>query len=845
MPIDTLPASALRARVDPQALGFADTDELQELPLPWIGQERAEQAARFGLRIEEPDYHLFVLGETGCGRTTLLQRLVREVAATRPVPPDLVYLNDFEAPERPRALRMPPGQGRELRQLMAELAKTLQTQIPRRLLAPDHTVAADRVRAAAQAEEQRDLAELRAFAESRRFSLAHEPSTEQPPEPAREGPGREPGRMVFTRRAADGQPLTAEKAAALAPEERAAIDADEEALRAEVGRFTERSRAREQSANETLGSLRRQAVKPLLEHGLQTIRGALRKRIKDTVKLGRWLEQVQQHVLDNLELFVAGEAADEGARVDALLALLARLRVNVAVDHHDQTVAPVVVDDNPVYRSLFGSVEYEAESDVLVTDFSRIRAGSLLRAHGGFLLLHLSDLLADLAVWEKLRRFLRSGRLQIEEPGTMFAPISAVSLQPEPVDVDVKIVLIASVADYYLVQEGDPEVARHFRCKVDFAGSFRATDESRRATAIFVAHACRRMGLPPFDAGAVARLIEETHREAEDQSRQSAVFARTEALVMEAAAIARGRGAARVEAFDVRAALEARARRHDYPEQRLQEAIADGERLIEAGGERIGVLNGLSVVDLGDHRFGLPVRVAASTHAGEDGLLNIEREVALSGPAHDKGVLVLHSHLATLFRHVAPLALSATVVVEQEYGGIEGDSASCAEFYALLSSLAGLPLRQGIAVTGAINQAGEMLPVGGVNEKIEGFFRTCMQQGLDGSQGVLIPARSRRRLMLGTELCEAVAAGRFHIYTADTAGEGMELLSGRAYGRLGPGGYAADTVLGMAQRTLQAFRRACQAAQPSAPAPSRPWRRPPAPLGAGRKGGRIRAQRPR
>lgn len=795
MSVQTLPATVLRLRVDPDALGFADTGELLDRPLPWIGQERAEQAARFGLQIDQRDYHLFVLGETGSGRTTLMHDMVRRVAATRPVPPDLVYLHDFEAPERPRALRLPAGQGRQLRQLMAELARTLQTQIPKRLLAPDFKVGADRVQGTAQAEEERGFAELTAFAEARQFGLV-----------------RDQGHMVFTRRDAAGEALTAAKALALTPAERAAIDADEEALRAEIGRFMERSRAREAAAHEALSALRRQAIKPLLEHELQLIRGALRKQIKDSVKLGRYLEQVQQQVLDQLDLFEAGESSDEELRVASLLELLSRLRVNVAVDHHDSTGAPVIADDNPVFRSLFGSIEYETENDVLVTDFSRIRAGSLLKAHGGFLLLHLQDLLADPAVWEKLRRFLRTGRLQVEEPGMVFAPISAVALQPEPVDVDLKIVLIASVEDYYLVQEGDPEVARRFRCKVDFAERFTATDASRQASAVFVAHACRRMGLPHFSAAAVAALIEASHREAQDQTRQSAIFARTEALVMESAALARARGAARTDAADVTAAIRAALRRHDHPEQRLLDAIADGERLIDVAGERIGQVNGLSVVDLGDHCFGQPVRVTASTHAGEEGLLNIEREVSLSGPIHDKGVLILNSHLSALFGHIAPLALNAAVVFEQEYGGIEGDSASCAEFYALLSALSGLPLRQGIAVTGAINQAGEMLPVGGVNEKIEGWFRTCERLGLDGRQGVLMPLRNRRHLMLDPAVVDAVAQGRFHIHTAEQAGDGLALLTGRPYGSLGPGGYADDTVLGQAQRTLQAYRRACQAA---------------------------------
>jgi len=442
----------------------------------------------------------------------------------------------------------------------------------------------------------------------------------------------------------------------------------------------------------------------------------------------------------------------------------------------------------------------------------------LLKAHGGFLMLHLRDLLADEQVAEKLRRFLRSGRLQIEEPGMVYAPVSAVSLQPEPVDVEVKIILVASVEEYYLVQEGDPEFARRFRCKVDFAESFKATADTRRATAIFVAHACRRLGLPHFSAPAVAALIEETHRDAEDQTRQSAIFARSEALVMESAGMARSRGAPLVDASDVRAAVEARIHRHDYPEQRLQESITGGERLLQVSGERIGQVNGLTIVDLGDYQFGFPVRVTASTHAGEEGLLNIEREVELSGPIHDKGVLILQSYLSALFAHIAPLALNAAVVFEQEYSGVEGDSASSAEFYALLSAIAGLPLRQGIAVTGALNQHGEMLPVGAINEKIEGYFRSCELLGLDGQQGVLIPQRNRRHLMLAPRLVEAVAAGRFHIYATEQAGEGMELLTQRGFGTLGAHGYPAQTVLGRAQARLQDYRRACESASAGRPA---------------------------
>ena len=803
MTIDRLSAADLRLSVDPATLGFADTSELLQQPLPWIGQERAEQAARFGLQMEQPNYNLFVLGEVGSGRTSLMSQMMVREAARRPVPPDLCYLHNFEAPERPRALRLPAGEGRLLRQWMAELAKTLQTEIPKRLLAADVKAECERIESAQKAEEDSAFAELSAFAEARNFGLL-----------------REQGRMVFTQRDDRGEPLTAGKAMALTREQRVGIDAAEGELRTEISRFLDQARAREIVMKEALTALRRQRVQPLLDHELQGIRNRLRKQIKDSVKLGLYLEQVEHDVLENLELFQPGDEQEE-MRVAGLLEVFSRLRVNVVVDNHGREGAPVIVEDNPLFRTLFGSIEYESENDVLVTDFSRIRAGSLLQAHGGFLMLHLRDLIADEQVAEKLRRFLRSGRLQIEEPGMVYAPISAVSLQPEPVHVEVKIVLIASVEDYYLVQEGDPEFASRFRCKVDFAESFTATADTRRATAIFVAHTCRRMGLPHFSAQAVAALIEEMHRQAEDQMRQSAIFARSEALVTESAGVARSRAAARVETSDVRAAVEARIHRHDYPEQRLQESIVDGDRLLQVSGERAGQVTGLTVVDLGDYQFGFPVRVTASTHAGEEGLLNIEREVELSGPIHDKGVLILQSYLSALFAHIAPLALNAAVVFEQEYSGVEGDSASCAEFYALLSALSGLPLRQGIAVTGALNQHGEMLPVGGINEKIEGYFRSCELLGLDGRQGVLIPQRNRRHLMLAPRLVEAVAAGRFHIHTAEHAGDGMELLTQQAFGTLGSRGYPANTVLGRAQKTLQDYRRACEKSSLRRPARKR------------------------
>lgn len=799
-----LPVQALRLRVDPAVLGFEETSELVHEPLPWIGQERAQTAARFGLALDQPRHHLFVLGEVGTGRATLLQQEMRAVAQSRPVPPDLCYLHHFENPQAPRALRLPAGQGRVLRQRMQELVRTLQADIPKRLSEPSFKAALSALEKNYSDREAQAYAELAAFARQRHFALR-----------------REGGQLIFTLIDEQGEPLSAEDLAALDEARRRAYDDGERELRAEILRFLEATAPLERALREGVQALRRQAVKPLLERELGAVRQALRKQFKDVRKLNQWLDGIAADVLDHLDLFEPGEAEDEAERREALERCLQRYRVNLVVDNADTQGAPVIVENNPLYRPLFGSIEYQTDNDVLVTDFSRIRAGSLLRAHGGFLMLHLRDLVADDLVWEKLRRFLRSGRLQIEEPGTMFSALATTSLEPEAVDVDVKIVLIGTHEQYYALQEGDPEFARHFRIKVDFADSFPASVETWRATGVFVAHTVARRGLPPFSAAAVARLIEDSHRQAEDRTRQSAVFARTETLIIEAAQHAAARGARRVERADVEQAVAARNRRHDGPDERLRAAIAEGDRVVPLHGWRIGQLNGLSVLDLGDYAFGLPMRVAARTVPGHEGLLNIEREVGFSGPIHDKAVLILHSYLSALLAPLAPLALSASILFEQEYAGVEGDSASCAEFFALLSALAGVPLRQSIAVTGAINPFGEVLPIGGVNEKIEGFYRVCAAAGLDGTHGVIIPARNRRHLVLADEVCDAVEQGRFHIWAIDHVAEGMTLLSGLPFGLDDPRAataplnaegrpaYASGSVLARAADTLRAYRRAC------------------------------------
>ena len=859
MPAFALAPHQLRLTVDPATLGFASTAQLQDLALPWIGQERAHAAAEFGLGLQQPDYHLFVLGEVGSGRASLLRQAMHTAAAQRPVPPDLCYLHNFDAPGRPQALRLPAGQGTQLRQGLADMARSLQADIPKTLASPTFKAEAERIEKEWQIQEAEAFAGLDALAQARQFRLS-----------------RDDGQLVFTLIGPKGQPLSPHEAHALTPERRAEIELAEQALRAEIARFLEATRPLERARDAALVALRREAVKPLVDNALTHIRqglnppeeanaensgsasnadrsdssgkptsrdgAAVTKNIDaketktTTTRLTHWLDQIERTVLDHIDLFEPNDAEPatdaEDERKDGLDDLLARCEVNLVVNNAGRSAAPVLIEDNPTVRTLFGSIEHGADADMVQADHLSLHAGSLLKAHGGFILLHLHDLAAEEGLWPRLRRFLRCGRLQIEEGNAAQGGgagsgngAGGSTLQPEAVDVQVKIVLIGSVDEYYALQDADPDAARRFRTKVDFVDRFVATPATQQSTAIFVAHSCKKRGLPHFAASAVALLLEQSHRDADDQGRQSALFAHTEALLIESAALCSARGGALVEAIDVVAAQRARILRHNQPEEELHESITEGERLITLRGSVAGQINAMTQIDLGDYRFGFPVRITARTFAGQEGLLNIEREVDMSGPIHDKGVLILHSYLTALFSHVAPLALNASIVFEQEYSGVEGDSASCAELYALLSSLSGLPLRQGIAVTGALNQHGEVLPVGGINEKIEGWFQACVAAGLDGTQGVLIPARNRRHLMLERAIVDAVARGLFHVYTMEHVSDGIALLTGEASGmspaellqaladgNAEPAVEVQHTVLQRAESTLRAYRRACQSA---------------------------------
>lgn len=736
--LQTLTPQQLTSTLNANDLGFADTSQLTQNEIGWIGQSRAENAAKFGLNMQQQGFHLLVLGSPGSGRTSLMLGAIHAAASQRPPAPDFVYLYNFDAPDQPVALRLQAGAGVELRRGLDQFVRQLAKIIPAFL--------GD---VAAQAAE-----------------LGIQPEA-----------------------------ASAEAAAATPKEEAPSEETSTEGLI-------------DITANERVLL----AVNSYLDEQLARLNSDISSRILQPEKFTEFLAAVKRDTLENLELYQLNASTETD---DLIEGFLSRYRANVLVNHQHATTAPVIYDDDPTFQSLFGGLEGASDSAGSAPEFMRLRAGNLLRADGGTLMLHLRDILSDQQngsqILEKIHRFLRNGRVQIEELVGASGHGSTIHLTPEALAVKVKMVVIATREEYYELQDEAPELAGFFRVKVDFSDDFPANTETYQMVSTFIAKRCQHYQLPHFSAAAVALLLRNMQRRLDDQTRFSADFSQLQGLLLESAALAAERAASLVEVEDVAAALAAKKFRHQHPEEQMRTAIIDGDLMINVQGKQVGQINGLTHIDLGDASFGSPVRISARCYAGDAGIINIDREVEMTGPNHDKGLFILQSWLSASFPKLTPLSLNASLVFEQEYHGVEGDSASCAELYALVSALSGLPLPQGIAITGALNQHGEIMPIGGVNEKIEGFFKVCQAIGLDGSHGVLIPERNRPHLMLDDEVIQAVAQGLFHIHTVSHVLEGMEFLTGVPAGAADEKGvYAADTVMGYVQCSLDVFSKTCE-----------------------------------
>ncbi len=754
-----LPPEALRRTCDPASLPFDTTADLPVLS-EVLGQPRAVAALELGTGIDSHGFNLFALGQPGSGKTTLIREYLERRAAAEPAPNDLCYVHNFADPLRPLPLLLPPGQGSQLRQDIDHLVEELKAAIPAAFDAEEY--ASQRNKIVQELEERRreEFSLLQRHVSQAGFQLI-------------KGPG---GIMIVP--VVGEKMLSDQDVEQLGPEDRDKIVRAQERLQRDLDERIRAVRDLERAARDALHTLDTETAAFATRHLIDE----LRARYRELPAVLQFLDAFQADVVEHVDDFRKGKEAEAPALPiplpPGLDRSLTRYQVNVVVDQRGVAGAPVVVESNPTYHNLTGRVEHQATWGGVYTNHTMIKAGALHRANGGYLVVPARECLLSPFAWEGLKRALKDRSLRIEQVGAQLSLVSTVTLDPEPVPLNVKVVLIGSHALYYMLYAYDEDFQKLFKVKADFTTRMERTPESEQAYGLFLASLARQEKTLPFDRTAVARVIEHGSRAVEDQDQLSTRFGDIADLAREAAYHAARGGRAAVTAADIRAAEDARRFRQNLLEERLHETIQKGTVLLATTGTAIGCINGLSVLSMGDYAFGHPARLTATVAPGRAGVVSIEREVELSGPIHGKGVLILNGYLLRQYGSAGPLSLSASLVFEQSYSLVEGDSASLAELCVLLSALAEVPLRQDIAVTGSVNQHGEVQPIGGVAEKIEGFFDVCRARGLTGTQGVLIPEPNRRHLMLRDDVVEAVRDGRFHVWTAGRVDDALHLLTG-------------------------------------------------------------------
>jgi lon-related putative ATP-dependent protease len=756
-----LDPAQLCKRCDPGQFSFQTTAELEDLT-EVIGQARATEAIRFGVGIRRDGYNIFALGAPGTGRRAVIQRFLEDRATAEPTPPDWCYVNNFEQPHKPRLLRLPPGTGMRLQRDMEQLLEDLRSTIAAVFESDEYRARRQELEETLKEQHERAFDALRKEAETHGIALI-----------------RTPAGMAFAP-VKNGEVLSAEELQQLPEAEQKRVEAVIAGLHEQLERLIRQIPQWRRESERRIRDLDREVTMAAVGHLIEEIK----KRYAELPAVLAYLDAVQQAVVENADDFRRTEEPGEINFLGMTIArgggaaAMRRFRVNVLIDRSQARGAPVVYDNNPSYQNLVGRVEHLAQMGALVTDFTLIKPGSLQQANGGYLVLDARKVLMQPYAWEGLKRALSSREIRIESLGQMLSLVSTVSLEPEPIPLEVKVVLLGERLLYYLLYHYDPEFGELFKVAADFEETLNRTDGSDQLYARLIATLARREQLLPLDRVACARVIEQGGRLAEDADKLSIRARDLTDLLREADYWARTAGHSVIERADVQRAVDAKIYRIDRLRERLQEEVVRGTLLIDTAGAKVGQVNGLSVMSLGELSFGHPSRISARVRLGKGEVLDIQREIELSGPIHSKGVLTLAGFLGARYAPERPLALSASLTFEQTYGEVEGDSASSAELYALLSALAEAPIKQSLAVTGSVNQYGEVQAIGGVNEKIEGFFDLCRRRGLSGEQGVLIPAANVKHLMLRHDVVEACAAGRFHIYPVSTIDEGIALLTG-------------------------------------------------------------------
>jgi len=752
----------LRAQCDPKIFRFQDTSEVTTRA-EVIGQVRAERALEFGLKVKQQGYNIYLAGPTGTGKSSLAQLLVAKRAAKEQVPDDWCYVYNFDIPNRPLAINLPAGEGKRLLKDMEHLISTLRHEIPRAYESEGFENQKNAVLNSFITETNRMYSQAEKKAQELSYTLNR----------SSQGIGSVPLK--------DGQPITQEQFDALPDNEKNNILETGQKVQEIINEGLREYRGMEKNIRQKVTLLEQEAARLVLSPLMTELYNTYRQY----QKVLTYLEKVQADILSNLELFTDSEEAQTQIaffkRLDKKSGLK-KYRINLLVDNSAAQHAPVIFETNATYSNIFGSVEYEGELGILSTDFTKVKGGSIHRANGGYLVIQARDLLRFYVVYDTLKRVLKTEQAVVESVYKNYGLASNDTLEPEPIPVNIKVILIGDQEVYHALYHYDEDFQKLFKVRCDFSSDMERDRVHLRKYAHFIASICQEKQLLPFSRTAVAAVVDYGTRMADDQERLSTHFNRLTEVVYESEVLAREAKQLVVEAEHVKAAIDEKIYRASLIEERMQDYIRRGTILIDVEGEKVGQLNGLAVYNLGDYAFGLPSRITAKTFMGERGVVNIEREIKMSGHIHSKGVLILSGYLGGKYAQKYPLSLSASFTFEQNYSGIEGDSASSTELYALLSSLAGVPLKQYVAVTGSVNQNGEIQPVGGINEKVEGFFKICQQKGLNGTQGVIIPIQNIVNLMLRDEVVEAVKSKSFHIWAISSIDQGLELLTGLSAG---------------------------------------------------------------
>jgi lon-related putative ATP-dependent protease len=741
---------------DPEQFRFQTTDGLEDLT-EIIGQVRAMDAVRFGSGIRHEGYNLFVLGPSGMGKLSLVRQLLEEKAIQESKPADWCYINNFSQPHKPHVLKLPHGRGEELRLYMDKLINYLRGAVPALFESDEYRTKAKAIQREFSEQQEHALMELRADAEKQKIVLLQTPDG-----------------FAFSPARGD-EVISPDEYDKLPQEERERIEAAIAELQERLEKILSHLPQWRRERSERMRQLSRGIMLSTVEHMLNELR-AVYSDLPDVLK---YFDAVQQDMVEHVDDF---RKQEESVSVSGMTVTLHQTfhnyQINVLVSNNKESGAPILSEDNPAYSNLVGRVEHIAQFGALVTDFTLIKPGALHRANGGYLLLDVRKVLMQPLAWEGLKRALQSREIRIESLGQMYGLISTVSLEPEPIPLDIKIVLFGDRLFYYLLQEYDPEFSELFKVAADFEEHIERSADTHLLYARLIATLARKEGLLPYDRYAVARVIEYSARLVGDGERLSMHMRSVADLLREADYWAREAGHVVVTVSDIQQAIDAQIRRQDRVRDRLYEAILRDTLMIDTQGKVAGQVNGLAVIELGNFVFSQPTRITASSRLGKGELINIEREVKLSGAIHSKGILILSAFLAARYARNQPLALSASLVFEQSYGIVDGDSASLAELCALLSNLADVPIKQSLAVTGSVNQLGQAQAIGAVNEKIEGFFDICAARELTGDQGVIIPAANIKHLMLRQNVIAAAEAGQFHIYAVDNVDQAINLLTG-------------------------------------------------------------------